>query len=583
MMISTSLPIQPLHQSSPAHAIRSSTWLSIFTYIRNVAPPATPQQSKEPEQHLVNLNQRQAAQAALSTNKEKKYDRQLRLWAAEGQAALESANILLINSGPGTAGVETLKNLVLPGIGKFTIADSATVQDEDLGVNFFLDESCLGKSRAQCCTELLLELNPEVEGVWTSKVTDPASLQELLDSPEVFTMVMYSLPLQPGMLEAIEAYGRQHRTPLVAIHSVGFYSYFRITLPGTFPIVDTHPDETATTDLRLLAPWPELSQFAKEMTKDIDSLDHHDHGHIPMVVILLHYLDIWKQQHDGAYPLSYSEKIAFRQMVSDAMRRDNPEGGEENFEEAVAAVMKHVNPPQVPSSLKEVFEYEHKDEQQAKSSFWIIAEAMKQFYAEHQRLPVAGGLPDMKAESSVYIKLQNIYKDKARQDANDVLARVQKIPGGENIDLVEVELFCKNARFIKLINTGTENPLSLEQIIERELSNDQMAAIAGPEMPISLISIYLALSVLSHDPIASADEITAAVCAMAPALKGNERLTQVAQELSRAAGGELHNISAVTGGMVAQEVIKIITKQYVPIDNTCIFDGVESRCQVLRL
>ena len=308
------------------------------------------------------------------------------------------------------------------------------------------------------------------ENLSTDLFQDPASLQELLDSPEVFTMVMYSLPLHPGMLEAIEAYGRQHRTPLVAIHSVGFYSYFRITLPGTFPIVDTHPDETATTDLRLLAPWPELSQFAREMTKDIDNLDHHDHGHIPMVVILLHYLDIWKQQHDGAYPLSYSEKTAFRQMVADAMRRDNPEGGEENFEEAVAAVMKHVNLPQVPSSLTEVFEYDHKDEQQAKSSFWIIAEAMKQFYAEHQRLPVAGGLPDMKAESSVYIKLQNIYKDKARQDANDVLARVRKLPGGENVDLVEVELFCKNARFIKLINTRTETPLSLEQIIGRRTS-----------------------------------------------------------------------------------------------------------------
>lgn len=49
------------------------------------------------------------------TAKEKKYDRQLRLWAASGQAALESANILLVNSGAGTVGVETLKNLVLPG------------------------------------------------------------------------------------------------------------------------------------------------------------------------------------------------------------------------------------------------------------------------------------------------------------------------------------------------------------------------------------------------------------------------------------------------------------------------------------
>jgi amyloid beta precursor protein binding protein 1 len=50
------------------------------------------------------------------SDKEKKYDRQLRLWAASGQQALEDANLLLINSGSGTVGVETLKNLVLPGM-----------------------------------------------------------------------------------------------------------------------------------------------------------------------------------------------------------------------------------------------------------------------------------------------------------------------------------------------------------------------------------------------------------------------------------------------------------------------------------
>jgi amyloid beta precursor protein binding protein 1 len=50
------------------------------------------------------------------TDKERKYDRQLRLWAASGQAALESANILLVNSGTGTVGIEALKNLVLPGL-----------------------------------------------------------------------------------------------------------------------------------------------------------------------------------------------------------------------------------------------------------------------------------------------------------------------------------------------------------------------------------------------------------------------------------------------------------------------------------
>ena len=98
------------------------------------------------------------------TAKEKKYDRQLRLWAASGQQALEDARVLLLNSGSGVVGVETLKNLILPGVGSFTIVDEAEVSDKDLGVNFFLEDNSLGKPRAEETCKLLQELNPEVNG-----------------------------------------------------------------------------------------------------------------------------------------------------------------------------------------------------------------------------------------------------------------------------------------------------------------------------------------------------------------------------------------------------------------------------------
>lgn len=208
----------------------------------------------------------------------------------------------------------------------------------------------------------------------------------------------------------------------------------------------------------------------------------------------------------------------------------------------------------------------------------------------------------MKAQSSVYIKLQNLYKDQARKDVGQVLDTVRSIPGGEEIDPAQIELFCKNARFIKLINRLEDKTVKLDQVvgrfyqeqlvaqisnvsnsIEQQLANDEIAAVAGPEMPLSLLPIYLALSATSHVTTASADEIMSFVGQNAPQAASNERYQKTAQEVYRAAGGELHNISAVTGGMAAQEMIKIITKQYVPIDNTCIFDGIDSRCQVLRL
>ncbi|KZL75492.1 Nedd8-activating enzyme E1 regulatory subunit (ThiF family protein), partial [Colletotrichum tofieldiae] len=518
---------------------------------------------------------------SVPSEKEKKYDRQLRLWAASGQAALESANILLVNSGSGTVGVETLKNLVLPGIGKFTIADDAVVNEADLGVNFFLDESHIGKPRAQSCTELLLELNPEVQGDWYPRDSEALDLQHILDGPNPFTIILYTLPTKPEDLKTLESYSREHKTPLIAIHSVGFYSYFSIRLPGVYPIVDTHPDATSTTDLRLLAPWEELEAFAEEMTKDIDNLDSHDHGHLPFVVILLHYLKVWKASHDGAAPSNYKEKVEFRKIVAEATRTDNAEGGEENFEEAVAAVLKTILPPSLPAAVKQVFEYKHTSDKEAKSSFWVIADAVREFYEKHQCLPVPGGIPDMKAQSSVYIKLQNIYKAKARKDAAEVLDSVRQKPGGEGVDPAEVELFCKNAAFVKLVvpaNGGTEQ---LRTVAEQEFANDEMAKEGV--MPLSLLPIYLALYSTSHTATMSPGDILGKIQTLLPGMSDNERLAQAAQEVSRAGGGELHNTSAVTGGMVAQETIKIITNQYVPIENTCIFDGIASRCQVLRL
>jgi amyloid beta precursor protein binding protein 1 len=97
--------------------------------------------------------------------------------------------------------------------------------------------------------------------------------------------------------------------------------------------------------------------------------------------------------------------------------------------------------------------------------------------------------------------------------------------------------------------------------------------------------IYLALQATAHDVDSppSADAILATIAAQLPGAEKSEWVVKAAEEVARAGGGELHNIAALTGGMVAQEMIKIITKQYIPIDNTCVFDGVKSRSGVLKL
>ncbi|KAF2720613.1 hypothetical protein K431DRAFT_285713 [Polychaeton citri CBS 116435] len=554
----------------------------------------------------------------LPTAKEKKYDRQLRLWGASGQEALEDTHILLINNGPGIAGVETLKNLVLPGVGHFTILDPALVSHADLGVNFFLDDTSLGRFRAEETVKLLMELNPDVKG---SAVTEPLeSFVTRKDSLLPYTLILVAAPIDPSLLDVIQNHAQEVAVPTFYMHSVGFYAHCSVCLPSDFPIVDTHPDPETTSDLRLLSPWPALLEFAKEMAQDVDLMPAEQKAHVPYICLLLHYLDRWKSEHNGQPPQNYKEKTEFRDVVRAG------DFNEENFDEAVAAVLKSLNPPTPPSTVRDILATTTSMPPSARTSFWVIAQAVQHFYTSHGQLPLPGGVPDMKAKSNDYIRLQTIYRDKARSDCAEVLGTVREIEqeiGQSNslaISESEVEAFCKGAAHIALVRG---RPFHIVQPGGIASFGDRAKALAVDlSNPESLTPLYI--SFLAWDQFLATHKSKASESGgEAPRVPGAsdlelegdvEKLTGIAQtmidnliraagatledpdysiskqntasiclELTRAGGGELHNVASLLGGMVAQEVIKVITRQYVPIDNTLLFDGVSSRSQVIKV
>ena len=434
------------------------------------------------------------------------------------------------------------------------------------------------------------------------------------------------------MLQIICQHADKSSIPLFYIHCQGFFSHFSVQLPAQFPIVDTHPDPASTQDLRLLNPWPELLEFLEEKAGDLDSLPDHEHGHIPYLLILLYFLNVWKALHDGQNPTSYSEKKEFKSLVESAARINNSEGAEENFDEAAAAVLKSLNPPSISNGLREVFEAD--DCQKLKptsANFWIIANAIQKFYTSHNGiLPIPGALPDMKAQSSDYIQLQNIYKAKARSDLAEVAQTIrsseQELGTKTSIEQAEIEAFCKGAQFVKLIHG---RPIRIAKCTAEIDWSDRARALSQElQDPDSLLPIYFAFLALDRyqddidrikklrepandqqlDDIMAGRVISGAVPPLPtypesahfsiPAVdpesdpkpwprfdtpEARTTFDSVVKELDRADWGELHNIAALTGGMVAQEVIKVITKQYVPIDNTCVFDGIASKTAVFKI
>ncbi|CAG8934436.1 unnamed protein product [Penicillium salamii] len=548
------------------------------------------------------------------TSKERKYDRQLRLWAATGQQALEDSRVLLVNSdGPlaqhstgvsGVAGVEALKNLVLPGIGGFTIVDPATVTESDLGVNFFLEEESLGKSRAEETCRLLRELNPDVQGYHYSK-----RISDLTVDPDFLPrhkLIIISGPIRRSTLAPLCWQAKQLGIPVLYLHSVGFFSTFSVQLPAEFPIVETHPDPESTQDLRLLNPWPELVAAASKL-ETLETLDDHQHGHVPYILLLLHFLEQWKQTHDGSAPSNYKEKTEFREFVRGQARTSNPEGGEENFDEAVSAVLKTISPFELRSSIRDIFNMEECQQlTSASQDFWIIASAIRSFHGSHGVLPLPGSLPDMKAQSADYVALQTIYKAKARKDVEEVTATVRQLESqiGRQTPAIldrEIEIFCKNAAHIKVVRGRSIPQISIDseastlKKIRNELNSED-----------SLVPIFIATQILdavvdeiqsnklekerSIDDSALWHSHTERILALLTGGDGvavdtaaREQIARAIKEVRRAQGGELHNISSLTGGLVAQEALKVITRQYGPLDNTSVFDGARSRTEMYRL
>lgn len=242
----------------------------------------------------------------------------------------------------------------------------------------------------------------------------------------------------------------------------------------------------------------------------------------------------------------------------------------------------------------------------ASQDFWIIASAIKTFHASHGVLPLPGSLPDMKAQSADYVALQNIYKTKARQDIEEVTATVRQLEsqiGRQSPTILdrEIEVFCKNAAHIKVVRGRDIPQISIDsdastlKKIRNELNSED-----------SLIPIFIATQILDSvvDEIQSnglekersvndsalwqshTERILALLTgadgsAVEPAAR--EQIGRAIKELCRAEGGELHNISSLTGGLVAQEALKVLTRQYGPLDNTCVFDGARSKSEMYRL
>uniref|UniRef100_A0A8R7UHS4 NEDD8-activating enzyme E1 regulatory subunit n=1 Tax=Triticum urartu TaxID=4572 RepID=A0A8R7UHS4_TRIUA len=493
-----------------------------------------------------------AAAAAAVAEPKTKYDRQLRIWGDQGQAALEKASICLLNCGP--TGTEALKNLVLGGIGSVTVVDGSKVEQSDLGNNFLLDEGCLGQSRAKSICSFLQELNDAVKAKSANIV-------------------------------------------LVAARSYGLTGLVRVSIKEHC-VIESKPDHSLD-DLRLHNPWPELKQFAKSI--DICDKDPVVHKHTPYIVILVRLAEKWADAHDGQLPSTRQEKREFKDLIRAHMLNVD----EDNYKEAVESSYKVSVTPGISDEIRQIIDDSSSEVNLSSSDFWVLVASLKEFIANegNGELPLEGTIPDMTSLTEYYVSLQKIYQAKAESDClaiehrvKSILKRIGRDP--DSISRACIKTFCKNTRKLKVCRYRS---------MEEEFSSPVLSEVKkyfADEDSCFAMNFYVLLRAVDRlaanysrlpgifDSTGFTSEIgedvprlkEAAVSVLSDmGLKGSSLSEDLIAEVCRFAGAEIHPVAAFIGGVASQEVIKLVTKQFVPLNGTFIFNGIDLKSQVLAL
>ena len=467
---------------------------------------------------------------------------------------------------------------------------------------------------------LLLELNDEVKGT----AVDENPMELISRSPEFFSafscVVATDLP-EPALLKLASLLWEK-KIPLCVARAYGMTGMWRNVLPEVC-IIESRP-EYAKENYRIASTFPQLEAFAAQY--DLDTCKHPHlpltevpagpgkyvdsqgrpvvpkaHSHTPAFVLLIKALEKWRASHMGSMPKTSAEKDALRELIDEMQVSETRD--EENFVEAKQLARHAYAPFEIPSEVRAILsDPKVDDDSTCVEPFWLIMRALKRFVASEgaardgvdgsiATLPLSGNLPNMHADTKSYIELQNIYREQAARDCAAVTAHAERILEelGQPAGLVsqqDISLVCKNAASLRIVRTT-----SLEEEYKGTNTADWSWALDMPEeLPHNLYVLMRAADRFrtnygafpgSQTPYDEADlvrykEVLSTLCAEM-GLATNVITEDMAHEVVRCGGSELHSIASVMGGVGAMEVTKILMKQFVPGNGTFIFNGVTGK------
>jgi NEDD8-activating enzyme E1 regulatory subunit len=379
--------------------------------------------------------------------------------------------------------------------------------------------------------------------------------------------------------------------PLVIVRSCGFIGYIRLVV-REHNVVESKQDN-APDDLRVSEPFPAL--LAHSLASPLALMDSKQHSHFPWICVLIQFAAEWRAAHAGALPTSAADRKAFKQAVRNLAKSPT----EENIPEAHTQAHLAYTPYRIPNDVRAVLDAATPDRARAlplvaakatlphePAVFWRIMAAVAAFVAAEGagKLPLAGNVPDLTATTEGFLALQTLYADQARRDADAVAAHVERLFGAADAAAIgrdAVRDVCRHCAQLQHIAYRS---------LDQELADiaPLKAQLGDPQSDAHWVVVMRAADAAAAElaQAKSTDEKLALLRAAAARIVGPDVQSPGDDRLLhwlRADGAQLHNTAAVLGGIASQEIIKLLTHQYVPLNNTFIWNGLKGVSATLLL
>jgi len=406
--------------------------------------------------------------------------------------------------------------------------------------------------------------------------------------------------------------------PFVVLKTYGLFGTLRSAF-NEVAITESHPTNDRF-DLYVhpsqLSTFPKLEKYIDSF--DLNKCDDYVHAHIPYIVILGQAIKAWTKEF-GKPPKDFPQQKHFKESINKMRRKNKDMASEENFDEAVQFAYRCYEPP-VPDDfvLSVLNDSKAKDLTKESSTFWVLVAALNEFRSKegHGCFPVSAALPDMTSETKHYVALKQIFAEKAKADEALISAHVtalwKKLGKDEKTlpEAKQIDYFVKNVRGLHVVRTRSlDEELTaktfpsedINELLEEYVMEDPDEKPEEKLLNPKNIHWYFALrsaeifqaehghypGTANKDGKEDLDGDSAALVKINDKLFSDLKIRQKTikeclAEITRYGASEIHTVSAFIGGVAAQEVIKILTKQYVPLNNTFIYNGIFGSCSILK-